>query len=162
MRQRAIQTLRLLCLGAAMLPLTALSQPLYVQSDQAAVFAEPGFDNDTVGRLNRGAEVETLESRGDWHRVRGESLSGWMPALLLRAEPPTRASSELDAAADLDSGARRRASAVTTAGAVRGVDEDERLLDDPDLDVEALHQMESMRVAPEEAMAFMAEEGDES
>lgn len=162
MHPRAKSIMRLLVIGAAMLPLAVVAEPLYVQSDQAAVFAEPGFDNDTVGRLNRGAEVETLESRGDWHHVRVESLTGWMPALLLRAEPPARASGNLDAAADLDSGARRRASAVTTAGAVRGVDEDERLLDDPNLDVEALHEMEGMRVAPEEAMAFMAEKGDGS
>lgn len=162
MQQRVRQTLYLLVLGAVMLPLSAFAQPSYVQSDQAAVFEGPGFDNDTVGRLNRGVEVETLESRADWRRVRTESVTGWMPALLLREEPPTRASSNLDDAADLESGARRRASAVTTAGAVRGVDEDERLLNDPDLDVDALHEMESMRVAPEEAMSFMAEDGNES
>lgn len=162
MQQRMRSILRLMVLVTAILPLAAVAEPLYVQSDQAAVFAEPGFDNERIGRLNRGVEVEILETRDDWHHVGSDSLSGWMPALVLREEPPARSSSNLDAAADLESGARRRASAVTTAGAVRGVDEDERLLNDPDLDVDALHEMESMRVAPEQAMAFMAEEGNGS
>jgi hypothetical protein len=162
MRQIRINSLGLLLVAVLFGSVGAFAQPLYVQSDQAAVFDGPGFDRETLGRLPRGAEVRTLESREDWHRVEAESVSGWMPALLLREEPPTRTNSSLNAAADLDAGARRRASAVTTAGAVRGVDEDERLLDDPDLDVEALREMESMGVAPEEAMAFMAEDENES
>lgn len=162
MRQIRDNGLWILLVIAVSWPAGILAQPLYVQSDQAAVFDGPGFDSETLGRLPRGAEVQALESREDWHRVEAESVSGWMPALLLREEPPTRSDSSLEAAADLDAGARRRASAVTTAGAIRGVDEDERLLDDPDLDVDALHEMESMRVRPEEAMAFMAEDENDS
>lgn len=138
------------------------ADPLYVQSNRAAVFDGPGFDHETLGRLDRGAEVERLESRDDWHHIETDEMTGWMPGLLLREEQPVRSDSDLDAAADLGPGARRRASAVTTAGAIRGVDEDERLLDDPDLDVEQLHRLEAMAVTPEEALAFMAEEEEAS
>ncbi len=135
----------------------------YVQTDRAAVFEDPSFGGDPVARLAQGLSVESLEEVDGWHRIRVEDVSGWMPGMVLREDPPTRRQSRIDDAAELDSSARRRASAVTTAGAIRGVEEDERLLEDPNLDIEALRRMEELGASPEEAMQFMldSDEGED-
>jgi len=127
----------------------------YVQTDRAAVFDEPSFGDDPVARLAQGLPVESLEQQDGWHRIQVEEVSGWMPGMVLRESPPTQRQSQIDDQAELDASSRRRASAVTTAGAIRGVEEDERLLDDPNLDIEALRRMEELGASPEDAMQFM-------
>ncbi len=146
----------------AMLPMTVLAEGedaaiLFVQSQGAALMEEPAFGAETLGRLDRGLEVTVMEAEGSWRRIRSEGKEGWVPALILRETPPTQRASHLDGAAEMDAGARRRASAVTTAGAIRGVEEDDRLLDDPNLNVEALHRMEALSVSGDEALKFMLE-----
>ncbi|MDQ2070054.1 hypothetical protein [Natronospira bacteriovora] len=131
---------------------------VFVQSQNAALMAQPAFGGEPLERLARGMEVEVLEAGDSWHRIRVGELEGWMPALILRDTPPNRRESHLDRAAEMDASARRRASAVTTAGAIRGVEEDERLLDDPNLDVEALRRLEALAVSGDEALEFLLEE----
>ncbi|WP_406672075.1 SH3 domain-containing protein, partial [Natronospira sp.] len=115
---------------------------MYVQTHNAAVFEEPGLGGDPLSRLAQGDQVQVLESTERWYRVQQEDLEGWMPNLVLRDTPPSRRQSRADEAAELEASPRRRASAVTTAGAIRGVEEEERLLDDPDLDIEQLRALE--------------------
>lgn len=146
----------------ALAPLTVLAEgeepvTLFVQSQGAALMEEPGFGAEALHRLDRGLEVTVLETAGNWHRISSEGTEGWVPALILRDTPPTQRASHLDGAAEMDAGARRRASAVTTAGAIRGVEEDDRLLDDPNLNVDALHRMEAQSVSGEEALQFLLE-----
>lgn len=133
----------------------------YVQSHRAAVFEDPHFGAEPLDRLDQGMAVERLTTENSWHRIRIGDLEGWMPGMLLRKEPPTQRQSHVDEAAALESSARRRASAVTTAGAIRGVEENERLLDDPNLDIEQLLRLEAQKVEPEEALEFL-EEGEET
>ncbi|MCP1727822.1 hypothetical protein J2T60_001822 [Natronospira proteinivora] len=134
---------------------------VYVQTQGAALFEDPSFGGDPVARLAQGLEVRVLAEEDGWQRIRVEELEGWMPAMVLRDTPPTGRESHVDEAAELESSARRRASAVTTAGAIRGVEEDERLLDDPNLNIEALRRMEELGASPEEALQFMSEEEEE-
>lgn len=138
------------------------SGTLFVQSQGAALMEQPAFGGEPLDRLERGAEVTVLEATDNWYRITIEEHEGWLPALILRETPPTRRASHLDDAAEMDAGARRRASAVTTAGAVRGVEEDERLLDDPDLNIEALHRLEAMSVPADEALEFLQEQEEEN
>jgi len=167
MRHRGMAGLLLLSLLSSM-PLLAESEQegqddalFYVQTQRAALFEAPSFSGDPVARLAQGLEVRVLAERDGWQQIRVEDLEGWMPAMVLRQAPPTRRESHVDEAAELESSARRRASSVTTAGAIRGVEEDERLLDDPNLNIEALRRMEELGATPEEALEFMGEEEEQ-
>ncbi|NOY44183.1 MAG: SH3 domain-containing protein, partial [Deltaproteobacteria bacterium] len=59
-----------------------------------------------VDRLDRGARVETLETRGDWVHVRYDGRDGWVVARSLRtveappAQEPPRSAPEVPAAAE--------------------------------------------------------------
>ncbi len=67
----------------------AQAEPRYVSDElRVSVRAGQGDDFRIVAVLPSGSEVETLESSGDWTRVRTpEGETGWMRTQYLQAEP---------------------------------------------------------------------------
>lgn len=106
--------------------LAAAEQPLYVQSQQAAMLAEARADAAVIAQLARGDAVQLLDSNPSWHKVRKGEQEGWVFRYFLAAHPPLQqAAPALADDVDRDH-ARRRASAVVTAGATRGLTQQER------------------------------------
>lgn len=119
---------RLVLAGILLLPgaVAVAESLLYVQSLQARLLAEPRADAAVVTTLERGAAVRVLESNASWHKVHSPGGEGWLFRYLLTDHPPL-APATLALNEDVDrEHARRRASAVITAGATRGLTPQER------------------------------------
>lgn len=108
-------------------PLSAVqAEQLYVQSQQAALLAEPRADAPVISRLSQGAALEVLESAPAWYKVRQAEQEGWVFRYFLAAHPPlNKVAPALTKSVDKEH-ARRRASAVVTAGATRGLTPQDR------------------------------------
>lgn len=144
---------------AMLLPAIAWSaDSLYVQSRQATLHQAPDLDAADTLTLDRGDEVILIESRDRWHKVQAAGQQGWMPQLLLGRQKPKARRSRLEGTTELDDSPRRRASEASTAGAVRGLESDDAVLDDPNLDMEQLRRLESFGVSREQAARFLLEE----
>jgi hypothetical protein len=153
--------LLLITLAAAPALCSAEEKLLYVQSAKATLMAEPAFGAASVAELERGTAVNELESRKRWLKVRVGKKSGWVSRFLLSAHPPLKKVTVLDEGEqkDIEKNARRRASAVTTAGAARGLSADERRRADDHnrADFHALERLEQIKVSAEELSRFAAE-----
>jgi len=135
---------------------------LYVQSAKAKLMAEPAFGAAVVTELERGTAVNLLQSEKRWLKVQAGKQSGWVSSFLLSNHPPLNKVTVLggEEQKDIEENARRRASAVTTAGAARGLSSDDRKRADihEKADFYALEQVEEYKVDPAEVSAF-AQEG---
>lgn len=141
-----------------LLPHTALAlEYLYVQSLQANLMSEPRLNAPAVTSLVRGTRVELLESKAGWHKVQHEEQPGWMFGFFLAAHPPLdRVAPTITEA--IDSGqARRRASAVVSAGATRGLTPRERARAHTEglADYHALQTMETFSVTDAQVLRFV-------
>lgn len=115
---------RLLVLAplAALWATGACGEVLYVQSLKAKLFDTPSTRGTLVAVASRGDELRAVERQDDWIRVRRGEAEGWVSRLLVADHPPRGRTSLLDGAhPSLRDEARRRASAVATAGASRGL-----------------------------------------
>lgn len=120
----------LTALGCTLLPVhpaaAAEPQRLYVQSQQAKLLAEPRADATAVTQMKQGDSVVVLESNGSWNKVRNGEHEGWVFRYFLADHPPlNQAAPALAGEVDREH-TRRRASAVVTAGATRGLTPEER------------------------------------
>lgn len=101
---------------------------LYVQSLKAKVMASPGFKSDVKAVVERGTELAVTGKEGDWFHVTTPSGNeGWVNRLTVSENPPlgTVKPVEKETAAVEDQ-SRRRASAMTSAAAARGLAEKDR------------------------------------
>ena len=134
---------------------------LYVQSLKAKLMAEPSFGAEVVSQLDKGTEVSLLESNKRWLKVGAGTQRGWVSSFLLSKQPPIKKVSVLGnrGAQDLEQGARRRASAVTTAGAARGLSADDRKRTNSGdkSDYFALEQIENYSVSSRAVSQFITE-----
>lgn len=149
----ALCTLALIASG----PVFAAS--VYVKSMKAKVLAEPRFDSALVAEVERGQELALVEKAERWVKVAVSGREGWVSGLLLSDEPPKSAASVLDQGAeDISGKARRRASAIATAGASRGLTAEgvkELQEADPKADYAALAKVEAQRIDRAEALDFV-------
>ncbi|MCW8956336.1 MAG: hypothetical protein OQL09_05590, partial [Gammaproteobacteria bacterium] len=111
----------ILCL----LSLRANAEFMYVQSFKVKVQVEPTFKSMSVFYAKKGDRLQVLENRGRWVLVSNGKKSGWMMKFMLAKHTPVRRVSMLSSNQIIGS-VRRRASAVTTAGAARGLTADQR------------------------------------
>lgn len=136
------------------------AETLYVQSLKAELLAEPRFGAESVRPLARGQALTALESRGGWYRAEIDGASGWISRLLVAGRPPlakvTVFTGEEQA---IEQDARRRASAVTTAGATRGLAAEDRARRSNDLasDFFALGRVESVVIDEGTVLRFLDE-----
>ncbi len=153
-------------LALALLSLTALAQAQsgYVQSRQAKLQKEPNFSAEVLATLPRGTQVEILTTQGRWYQVQHAEQQAWVSRFLISDTPPLDKVSVLDEQAQAESlvtNARQRASAVTSAGAARGLTADERQRASSAglSNYFSVDMMENARVTPDEALEFLAAGG---
>jgi len=109
-----------------MLPLflstLAFSEVVYVHSAKASLLAESKFNASTLIVLELGTELTLVEREKRWVKVEHDNVIGWVSILLVRADPPISKVKILGSeSVNLEGEARIRASAVATAGAIRGL-----------------------------------------
>lgn len=105
--------------------LSANAEYMYVQSFKVKVQVEPSFKAMSVFYVKKGDRLQVLEKRGRWVMVSNGKKSGWMLKFMLATHAPVRRVSALSSN-QIIGNVRRRASAVTTAGAARGLTADQR------------------------------------
>lgn len=130
---------------------------VYVRGLKADIYAEPSFAAPQVATFAKGAEMVKLEERPRWYRVRYREVTGWVAKLLISTQPPAARIGAIRADTEIGAGARRRASAVATAGAARGLaaDDRRRLSADNTTDYNALSYMEGIDPSEEEVVEFL-------
>jgi hypothetical protein len=88
---------------------------------KAKLLASPAFGAEVVATAARGDALDVLEKGPAWRRVKWQGKAGWVANLVVAEKPPLRKITVLDApGGGVEPEARRRASAVVTAGASRG------------------------------------------
>ena len=105
--------------------LSANAEFMYVQSFKVRVQVEPSFNSMSVFYVKKGDRLQVLEKRGRWVLVSNGRKSGWMMKFMLAKHAPVRRVSVISSN-QIIGNVRRRASAVTTAGAARGLTADQR------------------------------------
>lgn len=114
-----------LFLAAAAVPATVFAASVYVKSAKAKILQSPRFDAPLVAEAGRGQELDLLKKSERWLNVALGADKGWVPELLVSEEPPKERQSLLETGGeDLTGKSRRRASAIATAGASRGLTEE--------------------------------------
>lgn len=138
---------------------SACASDYYVQSIRAPILIAPSFGSSKVIEASKGDALQELERKGGWHRVVYKNKTGWVSRLLINSKPPANRVSVLEATNEnLETGARKRASAFTTAAAARGFSEDRsRVSNKYKVDFAGLARMEQVSFSDEEAMAFLQE-----
>lgn len=130
---------------------------LYVQSTQAKIMEQPTFKAKVLHSLDKGAAVESIETKGNWVKVKYNEQTGWISKLLLATQQPQQKPSLLQGQeAVLKDNARRRASENATAAATRGLrgEDRTRMSDGNHANYEALEKVEAQRVSDEAAKKF--------
>lgn len=154
-------TLFFIVLLATSTIISAEENVLYIQSAKAKLMTEPSFSATVVTELERGTELIALKSQKRWLKVQAGEQRGWISSFLLSGNPPLKKVTVLsgEKKKGIEDGARRRASAVTTAGAVRGLSADVRKRADKhdNADFYALEQVEDYKVSSAEVTKFAKE-----
>lgn len=133
----------------------AHAETLYVQSQKAKLLKDPSFKAKVVAHVKKGAPLELIHDKGRWYKVSINGNIGWISKFVLAAHPPVKKVTVLGEGVKIEHNARRRASAVTTAGAARGLSADERRrASDFGADFLALERVENFTVSDEEVYRF--------
>ena len=141
----------------AFLASMAHAADLYVQSVKAPIFSSPSMGSPKVVDASKGDQLKELEKKGDWHKVVYKDKTGWVSRLLVASKPPAGKVSLLEETDEkLEKGARKRASAFTTAAAARGLAEERaRASDKYRVDHRGVEWMEALKVSDEESLKFL-------
>lgn len=120
----------------------------YVQSSRAPLFAEPSFRSPLLAEVKRGHRLGTMDSAGNWVKVRHGSRDAYVPALLLAPHHPREAPSfRKDRADQRQRDFRRRASAYQKQT-------EDRKQPDLKADYRAIEKMEAFTVRDDEVRQF--------
>lgn len=130
---------------------------IYVQSVRAPILASSAFGSQKLAEAVKGETLKELEKKGGWHKVNYKDKTGWVSRLLVGSKPPAARVSVLEGSGEnLGAGARKRASAFTTAAAARGLAEDRsRVSDKYRVNFASVERMEGIKVSDEEAYTFL-------
>jgi hypothetical protein len=152
-----MKTAYLVIISLVLAGLAHAEEFVYVRSLKADLYAEPAFSARHVAAFPKGVELVKLEDRDRWFLVRNREVTGWVAKLLVSATPPRERDSAIKEDSQIGGNARRRASAVATAGAARGLaaDDRRRLSQDNVADFSALATMESLSLADAEVIDFL-------
>ena len=137
---------------------TALAETMYIQSKKAKLLSEPNFKSQSITSLEKSSPVDVIQKKGRWTEEQFGNSRGWVSSFILSKNPPLNRVTILKGdEVDLSKSARKRASAVTTAGAARGLAADDRMRnsDLQKTDYMALEKVEEMSVTDEEIDAFI-------
>lgn len=138
---------------------SASAADLFVQSVKAPILSAPSLGSSKVAEAVKGESLKELEKKGDWYKVGYKDITGWVSRLLVGSKPPSGKVSLLeDTEERIEKGARKRASAFTTAAAARGLAEDRaRVSDKYRVDFRGVEMMEAVSISDEEALRFLQE-----
>lgn len=140
------------------LTVSATAAPtLYVQSEKAKLTVAPSFNSAALISLKKGDELVVVQKQNGWYRVHVAGQTGWIPRLLVSPHKPLNRVTVLSNDKDsVKTSARRRASNVTTAGAARGLADDDRRRANRDetADYQAVRTMESETIPRRDVAAF--------
>ncbi|MDH5542876.1 MAG: SH3 domain-containing protein [Nitrospinota bacterium] len=139
--------------------IASAADTLYVQSKSAKIMNSPSFKAETTGTLKRGDQLEVIEKGKGWYQVKTGDMTGWINQLnVSRNEPMERVSIITEATENLEDKSRRRASAVTSAAAARGLSEKDRKRrsDQEKADYNTLNRLENFtdKISDEEVEEF--------
>ncbi len=140
---------------------TAYAKDLFVQSAKAKLMGEPTFKAAVVATVQRGDRLEQTEEKDGWFKVKAAAGAGWVYNLAVAANPPMEKVTIITAdAAELAEKSRKRASAITSAAAARGLSDAERkrLSDMGAADYRALRNLEESAgaISDKEVLEFEA------
>lgn len=100
---------------------------LYVQSKKARVMSEPNFSSGLEGWAKRGDKMDLLETGDGWYKVSSGKLSGWINRLCVSEYPVMQKVRVITGkTVKLEGASRKRASAITSAAAARGLSSADR------------------------------------
>lgn len=135
----------------------AQAADIYVQSVKAPILSGPSFGSAKLAEAAKGDALKELEKKGGWHKVSYKDKTGWISRLLISAKPPAGRVSVLEGTSEnLETGARKRASAFTTAAAARGLSEDRsRVSDKYRVNFKGVERMEAVKINDDEALNFL-------
>lgn len=138
---------------------SAQAADIYVQSIKASILSAPSFGSSKLAEATKGDILKEVEQRGSWHKVSYKDKTGWVSRFLVGSKPPAGRISVLEGTSEnLETGARKRASAFTTAAAARGFAEDRsRISDKYKVNFVGVARMEAIKVNDDEAMTFLQE-----
>jgi len=106
---------------------SAFAGVLYVQSVSTKMMSERSFKSKPITDLKRGDKLESSKSEGGWYKVKSGSFEGWVHRLSVsRNRPMAKISLVTQASPKIGNKARKRASAITSAAAARGLSDSDR------------------------------------
>ncbi len=149
--------------GLAMIMLwpvgSILADTLYVRSYKIKLMSEPDHRSQKLLTLKRGNEVEKLNTRKNWVKIKFGNREGWVNKLGLSKNKPKKRVSLFKKKVDITSKARKRASTFTSAAAARGLMDSgkDKLEIKEGPDFIALAKMEGVEVDVNEAIDFINE-----
>jgi len=138
--------------------ITQAEEFLYVMSARAKLLESPKFGSTTIENISKGVKVSAVEKKENWYKVKHNDKTGWLSRLSVSSHPPIKRSRRLAKVDEkMKSRSRRRASAVSTTAAVRGLTDINRTrVNNQDrMDFVALEKLDSQVYSEDEIFAFM-------
>lgn len=119
---------------------------VYVQSTKAKIMKEPSFKSAELGTAKKGDKLKLLEKGDGWFRVSAATVEGWVNGLCVSDSPPLNKQGIINDDTDIAGSSRRRASAVASAAASRGLTDAERrrLSDLGEMDYKSVMHVEKL------------------
>tara|TARA_Y100001935_G_C17123116_1_gene416745 strand:- start:3 stop:476 length:474 start_codon:yes stop_codon:yes gene_type:complete len=132
-----------------------MADQMFVLSNQANLMSTPSMEGETIGVLKHGTEVNIIETKNIWVKIKYKRKSGWICKFSLSKNNPLHQSviAKVDTI-NLKKQARKRASSYSTAATTRGLSEK----DDTTVtttDYKSLKDMESFRPTVTEIQDFI-------
>jgi len=135
-----------------LLPLLAWAEPAIVVR-ATELKKEPATDAPTVSELQENTNVEALERRGGWTRVKAGAAEGWVKMLVLRYGTPDRQGES--GLSQLFNVARTGASGTQVTTGVRGLEAEQIANAQPN--PAELQKMQGYAATPDGAAAFASQ-----
>lgn len=137
----------------------AEAKTMYIQSMTAKLVDTPNFRSKIVLVMQKGDQVELVQQRGRWLKVSSQGKQGWISKFLVANHPPVKKINVLARQNQIVTNVRRRASAVSTAGAARGLSAEQRrrASSKGGANFIALEKLEMLGVTEEDLRLFVVE-----
>jgi len=131
---------------------------LYVMSKRAKILSSPAFGSTTIENVLKGEKLISIGKNTNWYKVKYGDKEGWLSRLSVSTHPPMKRKRRM-ASVDrkMQDNSRRRASAVSTTAAVRGLShiDRSRVSSKDVMNFASLDQMEALEIADADVVAFM-------
>lgn len=139
------------------------SEVVYVQGDQAPLYAAPQLGKAPVAVVGQGTPLSVIGGNQRWYQVRGEGVDGWVVKFMVAGHPPAKAQAGSDVAMEvLLKRARVRPSTYSTTAAARGLRAGGGGLKEAyRVDYESVTQMEKTQPTAEAVADFFESESND-